>query len=375
MKKIFTLTLSVLFSITATAQSDGFYRVKNTYTKRYLSIEDIIPANYKVDTHAMSVNVGGLRTSSDWTYVSAAPSTIIYVKGLGGTSFDLQAQGTSIYELSSKKLGITLTPQGDGSYIASGSGTYSGVSVSATLYDNQDLDAYPDECFVSADSKGGKSVARFWNMIPVDTGDNYLGIEANVKTDDGYWGSIFAGFAFDLASDGMTAYYINATSGDGFTLEKISGTIPAATPVIVKCNSNDPSKNKIIPVTNSGSAASGNKLGGVYCSLYEPGHLNVTNYNKSTMRILGSSEGKLAFVIAKEEDLFKGQYLRGNRAYLTVPAGSPAILVEGGTGITTINAQEAKSEGTYSLTGVRIQEGSTPKAGIYIQNGKKVVIK
>ena len=101
----------------------------------------------------------------------------------------------------------------------------------------------------------------------------------------------------------------------------------------------------------------------------------MTTYNKSTMRILGSSNGKLAFVKATADDLFEGQALWENRAYLNVPAGSPDILVEGGTGITTINAQEAKSEGTYSLTGVRIQEGSTPKAGIYIQNGRKVVIK
>ena len=123
-----------------------------------------------------------------------------------------------------------------------------------------------------------------------------------------------------------------------YLLEKISGIIPTATPVIVKCASNDPANNKIKPVTTDGTKVSGNKLGAVYCSLYQIGHINMTNYNKSTMRILGSSNGKLAFVKATADDLFEGQALWENRAYLNVPAGSPDVLVEGGTGITTINA-------------------------------------
>ena len=375
MKKIFTLILTATFALTASAQDDGFYRIKNTQTGRYLGIEDTNPSNYSVSVQSGTVNVAGVRTHADWKWVSTAPSTVIYVESLGDGKFDLIAQGTSIYELSSHKLPISLIPQSDGSYQFYGTAVYQGMSISKYLQDNVDgADDDPDECFVIADDKPGKG-GRNWNLIPVTTGDNFIGIEANVKTDDGYWGSIYAGFPFELASEGMTAYYVKAVSGDGFTLEKISGTIPTETPVIVKCASNDPANNKIKPVTTDGTKVSGNKLGAVYCSLYQIGHINMTTYNKSTMRILGTSNGKLAFVKATADDLFEGQALWENRAYLSVPAGSPDILVEGGTGITTINAQEAKSEGTYSLTGVRIQEGSTPKAGIYIQNGKKVVIK
>ena len=375
MKKIFTLILTAVFTLTINAQENGFYRIKNTQTGRYLGIEDTNPSNYKVSVQSGTVNVAGIRTHADLDWVSTAPSTVIFIEGLGDGQYDFIAQGTSIYELSSHKLPIKLIPQSDGSYQFYGTAVYQGVSIAKYLQDNVDgADDDPDECFVMADDKPGKG-GRNWNLIPVTTGDNFIGIEANVKTDDGYWGSIYAGFPFELASEGMTAYYVKAVSGDGFTLEKISGTIPTETPVIVKCASNDPANNKIKPVTSEGTQIGENKLGGVYCSLYQIGHINMTNYNKSTMRILGSSNGKLAFVKATADDLFEGQALWENRAYLNVPAGSPDILVEGGTGITTIKAQEARSEGIYSLTGVRIQEGSTPKAGVYIQNGKKVVIK
>jgi hypothetical protein len=375
MKKIFTLILTATFALTASAQDDGFYRIKNTLTGRYLSIEDTNPYNYKVSVQSTSVNVAGIRTHADWDWVSTAPSTVVYLDKLDNGQYDIVGQGTSIYELSGNQLALDIIPQSDGSYKIQGTGTYSGTSMTVSLRDNEDgPDDDPDECFVFADSKPGKG-GRGWSLIPVTTDDNYISIEANVKTDAGYWGSIYAGFPFELASEGMKAYYISSVSGDGFTLEEISGVIPAETPVIVKCTSNVPANNKIKPLTSGGAEIGENKLGGVYCSLNQVAHQNYTVYNSSIMRILGSSNGELAFVKAQESDLCEGMFIWGNRAVLVVPAGSPDTFVEGGTGITTINAQEAKSEGMYSLTGARIQEGSTPKAGIYIQNGKKVVIK
>ena len=374
MKKIFTLILTATFALTGSAQEDGFYRIQNNLTGRFISIEDTNPNDYSVSEQSASASVAGIRTHADWDWVSTAPSTVVYLEKLDNGKYNFIGQGTSLYQLSGGRLGIDIIPQSNNTYMLSGS--YKGFTVS--LRDNEDgADNDPDDCFVFADGKSKvNKTSREWYLIPVTTGDNYISIEANVQTDAGYWGSIYAGFPFELVSEGMKAYYISSVSGDGFTLEEISGIIPAATPVIVKCTSNVPANNKIKPLTSGGAEIGENKLGGVYCSLDAyGGFFDAKNYNRSTMRILGSSNGELAFVKATEADLFEGQYLWGNRAYLSVPAGSPDVLVEGGTGITTIKAQEAKSEGTYSLTGVRIQEGSTPKAGIYIQNGKKVVIK
>ena len=57
MKKIFTLILTATFALTGAAQEDGFYRIKNTQTGRYLGIEDTNPANYKVSVQSGTVNV------------------------------------------------------------------------------------------------------------------------------------------------------------------------------------------------------------------------------------------------------------------------------------------------------------------------------
>jgi hypothetical protein len=43
--------------------------------------------------------------------------------------------------------------------------------------------------------------------------------------------------------------------------------------------------------------------------------------------------------------------------------------------INTVKADDNTSTGIYTLTGVRLPDGVTPRAGIYIKNGKKVIIK
>lgn len=67
-----------------------------------------------------------------------------------------------------------------------------------------------------------------------------------------------------------------------------------------------------------------------------------------------------------------------NRAYLAVEkdlAGAPAFTFDGfGTNIRGINEQSATAEGVYTISGVRIN-GDRLSKGVYIVNGKKVVIK
>ena len=52
-------------------------------------------------------------------------------------------------------------------------------------------------------------------------------------------------------------------------------------------------------------------------------------------------------------------------------------MTESGTGITTINTEAVSKdkEGLFTLTGLRIPDNVTPQPGIYIKNGKKIVIK
>ena len=369
MKKLFTsIVLTTIAVTTASAQiTDGFYYVKNRHTGRYMSIQDNDPKHYKVSTTAGDANLAGIRTYSSWSDVCTMPSCVIYVRRVSGNQYDFEAQGSSLYKISGNRFYATLTPQSDGSYIASGS--YKGVNLKLSEWHVSER----AESWLGTNDNS----AKYWIPVPVNTGDNYIGIKPDVKTDDGYYGTIYAGFAFKLASSGMKAYYISEASGSKITLKEISGTIPAATPVIIKCASNDPAKNKIEPVTSGGNAATGNKLNGVYCASTVRSFVTVTQYNPSTMRVIGKSGGKIAFVKASEADLKDGKYLKANKAYLSVPSGSADVMTESGTGITTIMAESISKdkEGLFTLTGIRIPDNVTPQPGIYINDGKKIVIK
>lgn len=371
MKKIVTtFALAAFCALTTSAQlADGFYRVQNKITGRYISISDNDPNNYAVKYTTANVDMAGIRTIKSWERVEANPATIVYVKNMGDNKYDLEGQGTSLYKISKQRLYIILIPQSDGTYKAK-SDTYQGISLPA-IADGTDPDK--EEDFLRNKSEEH----AYWKAVPVDTGSGYLGIDPDIKTADGYYGTIYAGFAFKLASSGMKAYYINSASGSKISLKEFEGeTIPATMAVIIKCNSENPVDNKILPVTNGGAEPSDNMLRGVYCALTLSKHFNAKIYNPTEMRVIGTSGDKLAFVKASADDLVEGKYLQANKAYLPVE-GADNVMTEDGTGIVTIKAEEKNpaAEGIYTLTGVRLPDGVTPKAGVYIKDGKKVVIK
>lgn len=371
MRKIITsIFLLAICLIEVQAQiANGFYYVKNAYTNRYLCIRDNAPAHYQISTaNGGSATLSGIKVMKSWDKVRTNPSCVIYVRNISGDNYDLEGQGSSLYKLSGKKLYATLTANGDGSYRATGK-----YKITVTIDDGS---TNLDKEEVSLKTAFNKQCSN-WIPVPVNTSDNYLGIKPDVKADGGYYGTIFASFAFKLASSGMKAYYISEASGSKITLKEISGTIPEATPVIIRCSSNDPSKNKIEPITSGGTNISGNKLEGVYCYIEEGRYQNTTIYDPTKMRILGSDNGKIAFVKASASDLENSKYLKANKAYLKVPSGSADIMTESGTGITTISKDDISKdkEGLYTLTGIRIPDDITPQPGIYIKDGKKIVIK
>ncbi len=369
MKRTLTLMLlAVCFTVKASAQiANGFYRVQNTYTDRYISIEDNNPSNYTVSITTSSVPMRGIRTHKPGTFVSTSPTTIIYIRNASGNEYDMEGQGTSIYKISGNRLYITLTAQSDGSY--QGSGTYKSYTV--TISDDEIQEK--EEAYL----RNRSEEASYWKPKAVDTGDNYLGIQPDVEVDGKYYGTIYASFPFKLASSGMKAYIVTEAAGQGFNWEEITGDIPAATPVIIECSSNNNWDNKILPVTSNATLNTTNYLYGVYCSYISDKAINGELYNSQTRRTLGKSEdGKLAFVQATSDDLESGSYLKHNKAYLMVGSDAADVLTLGGsTSIKNIKASDAVDKGTFTLTGVRMPDGATLRPGIYIKNGKKVIVK
>lgn len=99
------------------------------------------------------------------------------------------------------------------------------------------------------------------------------------------------------------------------------------------------------------------------------------------MRVLGKNDaGELAFVKATSDYLTKKHYIPMNTCWLNIPeeyTGDFQALSSGEyTGIRNINADtKNKADDTiYTLTGTKAN-AKTLRPGIYIQSGKKVVIK
>ena len=355
-KTLSIMLLSVCCAFNAQAQlARGYYRVQNTYTNRYISIEDNNSEHYPV-SNSGSVNMSGIKTYKPGVKVSTSPSTIIYVYNVGGTQYDMEGQGSSIHYLTGGRTYVNLEIQSDGSYQAYGS--YAKVK----LYLKDDSDPDAEEAYLKPNSKSEK--AMNWWAKPVDTGNEYLGILPDVEVGGKYYGTIFAAFPFRLVSSGMKAYCVTAAAGSGFTLQEITGDIPASTPVIVECSSNSPANNMILPVETDPSLGYTNLLYGVYCDRVSSRFVNAQMYDANYFRTIGSSGGKLAFVKAKSSDLTEGAYLKANKAYLLGdPSNASDVLVLGGS--TDPNPGPGpEPEKEFTEEGIKYSVGSNNTAGI-----------
>lgn len=381
MKKLFSVVILTIFCVLgAKAQiADGYYHIRNAVTKRYISINDTDPGNYRA-TQAGDVNMGGIRTYINYDSVAVSPSCVIYVKNLGNGGYDMIGQGSSLYNMANQKLAIKITSNGNGTYKIHG--TAQGITKYLADGSPSDQDSWMMNRLKETED---------WVFNPINTTDEYIAVRPDVKTADGqYYGTIYAGFPFRLVSDGMAAFYISNAGGSGFTMNQIEGGIvPAGTAAIIRCNSADIRDNKIEPVIGGYTFDYTNWLGGVYCSLSVAKHRNTTPYDQITMRLLGlSDKGELAFVKnVPAERLYKEQYLMANKAFLKVNPGDADVMTHGGytpdpdpdpdpdpQAISSVKA-ESSASALYTLTGVRLPSGVTPQAGVYIKNGKKIVIK
>ena len=322
-KTLSLLIMAISFAFNAQAQlANGYYRVQNTYTDRYISIEDNYPQNYPINKSTGSVEMSGIKTYKPGTKVTTSPSTIVYVTSVGNNQYDIVGQGTSIHYISGGRFYINLALQSDGSYQAFG--TYSGVDV----YLKDDSDPDKQEATLKPNSKSTK--AMNWWARKVNTDTEYLGIQPDFELNGKYYGTIYASFPFKLVSSGMKAYTVTSVAGNGFEIQEISGDIPDSTPVIIECSSNNPSGNIILPVESSAELAQSNLLFGTFCDRVSAKFWNVQIYDATCMRSLTKNNGKLAFKVASSSDLTQGAYLKANKAYLLVPTSSPDVLVLGG---------------------------------------------
>lgn len=321
MQKLFSLLLLAAACAPAAyadIEGNGYYRVQNTESGRYITVRDNTGS---ISYTSMTADLGALETHGPFSDVVSDPSSILYITKVGSETYgpyDLAAQGTSCYTISSHFLRIRKfgTSQHYRAYA-----TQSGATM--YLYDTSS-NGTTGGVKAAGDPPQVNGVRRWeWDALPVNAAtDSYFGLKPDFALGGKYYLSLYASFPFSFASSGMKAYYIptlDAANGIA-VIEELSGTIPAATPVLIECSSNDPSQNRLhLLAPGTGSAVAGNQLVGVYFENW--GRNNYVDNNTATMRVVGRrADGTLGLVKST------AQYMPRNRAYLPVPASAPAEL-------------------------------------------------
>lgn len=168
----------------------------------------------------------------------------------------------------------------------------------------------------------------------------------------------------DLSSlpDGLTAYYASSQDGNNVTLTKATTEVSAGTGLVLKGTAG---QTYAIPVAASGSDISGNLLVGV---------TSETAVAASATKYVLVNNGGTAEFQSLEEN---GATIPGGKAYLnTAGAGARLSILfdDNDNTATSIKTTKTidKTNIIYNLMGQKVK-GSKP--GLYIKNGKKVVMK
>ena len=317
----------------AQLNGDGYYRVKNVASGRYITVKD---NRGSINITSTTADMGAVHLYRGFDMIETDPGSILYIDNVGDDNYKFHAQGTDTYQIIGYYLRLKLNS--DGSYKA-----YQGNSMMVMYLGDGETSAVVDSRLVT----NAKGKYRDWYVLPVSSSssDNYFGVKPEVKVSDAYYTSFYASFPFSTVSDKMKVYYIDKVDKGMAVYKEVSnGIVPPSAPVFIKCVSDLPSENRLNIASNDASSLSSNKLSGVYfCNKTNDNHRNLTAYNAETMRVLGTtSDGKLAYVKADIE------YLPANKSYLTVPAGSPDV-------ITVVSEEEynqvlQEQQKTYTVT-------------------------
>lgn len=380
---------------------------------RYISIQ-----NTKVSDESKNINYSSgvsVNTAVEALQLIRAKDkdsdagTILYITG-DNDGLTLEAQGMNTQKL------LNNLGQGDIKLLRGGKGelyTYvSGYPIYLLDYGFDYPTTRKSTCGVATSSWINKGLETdeknyiYWTLKKIDNDKEYFGVKPSegIQIGDKYYTTIYTTFAFQIP-ESMKAFYIDQYNYSGTPVAELKEItdrkIPASTPVIIECSSSDVSENKVMLLNDSPSSISGNKLkGNVFCYIPEgnedPKLKNALEYAKSTMRVLGSVNGQLAFVADNDNALRvvtkngnKEKYIPANKAYLTINAADNTKTAAGiklllpdeyavAVSISKVAADEQVKTGIYTLTGVKVKEDNNSDGlpnGVYIIEGKKQVIK
>ena len=176
------------------------------------------------------------------------------------------------------------------------------------------------------------------------------------------YASFYAPVAVTLP-EGLTAYYVSSINGDYAVFAEINGTIPANTGVLLA----GAEKTYELTIAEDTEAIEGNMLNGTVAS----------EYVTADAYVLSKQDEVVGFYKAAKNQQNNTSWLNnGFKAYLSLNNSAVKAFFFNFDGETTaIDAVEVVNPNApiYDLSGRRVL--STVKGGIYIQNGKKFIVK
>ena len=324
--------LSSLAISAQTTLTEGFYRVQNHISKRYLYVRDCTG-----DISSLGADMGSIELWLGQENAISDPSCIMYFSK-HSSAWDIQSQATGVYELTGHYM--TISPFAGG-YTVYNSGQY--------LYDITKNNTTPRGKLGAKTDKemSGYTGYKVWDVLPVNSAtDQYFGLKPTISASGAYYTTFYADFAFTPQSENTKVWCVTTVDKKNgiAVIKQMNGTIPRSQPVIIQSSSPEPSKNRVDLANAGGTAPSANKLTGVYFSNGDrsfevhTGDPAYVEWNPQTMRLLGKdSNGKLAFtnnpadLVQTEIDPGTGTWrdakvIPHNQAYLKVEAGCPATL-------------------------------------------------
>lgn len=231
--------------------------------------------------------------------------------------------------------------------------------------------------------------AAKWILEPVNDGvADYFGVAPaeKMKGKNGkYFTTLYTDFPMKVV-DNINAYIVESIGTTGAEkgyaqCKKIASKndiIPAQTPIVLECETTASASNRLLPLANATPAPTNNILKAVF---FDEAKNTIETAGK-TVRVFNINpkpavRNPLGFY------RYSGTIIKGNRAFLLVDANASGSKLDGydmeeeGTAdgideVTTATVETATNAVYYDLQGRRVDH---PVRGIYIVNGKKVIIK
>lgn len=229
--------------------------------------------------------------------------------------------------------------------------------------------------------------AAKWIIEPVgESSNNYFGVTTADKMkgkNNKYFTTLYTDFPMKII-DNINAYVVESvgTIGEekGYAkCTKIASQgeiIPAQTPIILELETTQSNANRLLPIASSNTIATNNILKAIF---FDEAKTTVET-NGKTIRVFNinpntSVRNPLGFY------RYRGTTVKGNKAFLLVDTNTSGAKLDGydmeneetTAGIEEVATPKTNNETVYyDLQGRRVEK---PNRGIYIVNGKKVIIK